>query len=121
MSWSRQQIRTGGWKRGARFVDELAFTGAIEERDAAREKLATLKLYADLRDALLDDARKACDDADCFMSGFEEEHEDGNADAVREPLRKLRAVLAMWDAEKAPGDPGDVAAMRAAVAARRRT
>lgn len=149
MNYSLAEIRNGtGFERGARFVDAADFEAeqqtvielraviaslhltiedartsaraAWNSEQEAHNRMETAELYAELRDSMLDDARRACDDAECFMEGFEEETGDGNADAVREPLRKLRAVLNAEAAEKAPGAPGDVQAMREAIAARRR-
>jgi hypothetical protein len=76
---------------------------------ALREKLDTLQLYADLRDALLDDARKALQAA---------HHRYANGASAYDVLDALladsRPILAMERAEKAPGEPGDLAAIRAA-------
>jgi len=42
MSWTRHQIEYGGWKPDARFVEEVAYTEAIAQRDALRESLTDM-------------------------------------------------------------------------------
>jgi hypothetical protein len=42
MAWTRAQIKQGGWKPETRFVEEVAYVGAIQERDSLRTERDTL-------------------------------------------------------------------------------
>ena len=39
MSWTISQVKNGGWRTDARFVEVAAYDGAIAERDALQARL----------------------------------------------------------------------------------
>ena len=39
MSWTISQVKNGGWRTDARFVEVAAYDGAVVERDALQARL----------------------------------------------------------------------------------
>ena len=39
MSWTISQVKNGGWRTDARFVEVAAYDGAVAERDALQARL----------------------------------------------------------------------------------